>query len=136
MQNMSFAHIPHFYHRHFPEARHDFAMGQKDDFLRDLALDMANEAMHSNFATTYIDKHRHAVWDAMPRCSQHFPSDSRHFQRSQRPTDARHMVQLKGQGQGHKAMPKHFYVDGFYRSDYDRGESSVWSGQESALSYA
>lgn len=123
MQNMSFAHIPHFYHRHFPEARHDFALGQKDDFLRDLALDMANEAMHSEFATAYIDKHRHPVWDEIPKCTQHFPSDSRHFHRPQHPSDSKLMVQRKGQQ--HKAMPKHFYVDGFYRSDYDRGESST-----------
>ena len=112
MQNVSFAHIKQFQHRHFPDAGHDFLHNHPQDFLRAVTLDMAVEASRPAFAAEYISKHRHSVLDAMPACA-----NGRNQQ--QRGLSGR---QKLWRTKDNKSMPQHFYIDHWHRSDYDRGE--------------
>ena len=112
MQNMSFTHISSFTHRHFTEAHHDFQAKQRDEFLRAVAADMANEAAQKPFATAYIKQHKHPVWDAAPECDE--PSDAGSAANKRRLRQRRKDKT--------RTVPKHFYVNDFYRSDYDRGK--------------
>ena len=111
MRNMSFAHVTNFTHRHFSEARHDFQARQKDEFLRSIAADMAHEAAQATFARAYIKYHKHPYWDSTPECEGPPHRDSRR--------------RLRRKKEQQKTVPKHFYVDDWHRSDFDRGVSAA-----------
>lgn len=106
MQNMSFTHINHFLHRHFPETPHDFRSRQSQEFLRIVALDMATVASHPAFGVSYIANHPHSG-DANTTCGD--TPDPPSEKKPRRKQDRR-------------VLPKHFYMDDWHRSDYNRGE--------------
>lgn len=106
MQNMSFRHINHFLHRHFPETPHDFRSRQSQEFLRIVALDMATVASHPAFGVSYIANHPHSG-DANTTCGD--APDPPSEKKPRRKQDRR-------------VLPKHFYIDDWHRSDYNRGE--------------
>ena len=108
MQNVSFAHLEEFHHRHFPDTRHDFVTGHPQDFLKIVALDMATEASRSAFALNFTDRHHHTVWEKAPACADEPEHASRRKLRRKKES---------------RTMPKHFYIDDQHRSDFDRGES-------------
>ncbi len=108
MQNVSFDHLDVFHHRHFPDTRHDFLTGHPQDFLKIVALDMATEASQSAFAFNFTAKHHHSVWEKAPACADEPEHASRRKLRRKKES---------------RTMPKHFYIDDWHRSDYDRGES-------------
>lgn len=111
MKNMSFTHITTFTHRHFTEARHDFQTKQRDEFLRTVAADMASEAAQTAFATAYIEQHQQPDWDADSGCDAPALRDSRR--------------KLRRKKDKQRTMPKHMYIDDYYRSDFDRGISEL-----------
>ncbi|KAL0046150.1 hypothetical protein WJX82_004061 [Trebouxia sp. C0006] len=106
MQNVSFAHLEEFHHRHFPDTRHDFVTGHPQDFLKIVALDMATEASRSAFALNFTDRHHHTVWEKAPACADEPEHASRRKLRRKKES---------------RTMPKHFYIDDQHRSDFDRG---------------
>ena len=111
MQNLSFANIHHFRHRHFPECHHDFNGKRRDEFLDIVSTDMALEASHAAFGTKYAAIHKHPAWDADMDCSEESTSKA-----VAKPPGWRGKKKATA-----KVMPKHFYIDDFHRSDYDRG---------------
>ena len=115
MQNVSFEHIDQFHHRHFPDMRHDFLTSHPQDFLKIVALDMAIEAAQPEFALNYTAKHQSRMYTATPACLVEQGSHASR-RKLRRKKDSR-------------TMPKHFYIDDWHRSDYDRGEicSSVFT---------
>ena len=108
MRNMSFEHVDHFHHRHFPDMRHDFQTNHPQDFLKSVAADMAAEALNPAFGVNYTAHHKHPIWDAKMECV-----DDHHEYKSRRKLWRK---------KDHRVMPKHFYIDDWHRSDYDRGE--------------
>ena len=106
MQNISFEHIHHFRHRHFQGSHHDFNGQHREEFLDILATDMAVEASHAAFGTNFAATHKHPAWDADVACTKEANIKVDSKQKKMKPV---------------KKMPKHFYIDDFHRSDYDRG---------------
>jgi len=108
MQNVSFGHLEQFHHRHFPDTRHDFLTSHPQDFLKIVALDMASEASGSAFALNFTARHHQPVWEKAPACADEPEHASRRKLRRKKES---------------RTMPKHFYIDDWHRSDFDRGES-------------
>ena len=106
MRNMSFTHMDQFHHHNFLDTHHDFQGNHPQEFLSAVAHDMANEASDPAFAMKYIASHQNALWDAKVECADENYQGSR--RRLRRKKDRR-------------VLPKHFYIDDWHRSDYDRG---------------
>lgn len=114
MRNLSFAHIPAFRHRHFPEAQHDFLRQHPDDFLGQTASDMQSEAFDQAAARTYMSKHQ---------------QPAKYVPNLKAPVEAKHVrltmqEQRQQRRQRQRAMPKHFFINADYRSSNISG--NVW----------
>ena len=110
MKDLSFAHLNHFSHRHFPEARHDFA--SSPDFLITAAKDIADEAFGQAFAKDYVAKH--------PQPPQYTVCS--------KPDQTAPSLAAMTTGKRTIRMPKHFFLSPEYTSSMDHGDTFLLQG--------
>lgn len=124
MKDLSFAHIPNFQHRHFPDANHDFRLYHPALFLKSLADDMGAEAAAPAVAMEYKARHHHAL--DLEKCWVHLlTSQQNKVQRALTPS----------LGPRRKAMPKHIFINEEFRSSGDQGTCSSWMSQHIACQH-
>ena len=124
MKDLSFAHIPHFQHRHFLEANHDFRLHHPALFLKSLAADMGVEAAAPAVAMQYQAGHRHSL--DLEKCWVHLLTSQQ---------TKLHRALTPSLGPRRKAMPKHMFINEEFRSSGDQGMCSSCMSQHIACQH-
>jgi len=114
MKNLTFGHMTHFRHRHFPDAQHDFLLNHPDDFLSQCTSDMAGEAFDQAVAREYMSRHKQPA--------QYLPSSNPSARAGRGRFASQEQRQTRKQGRC--AMPKHFFINQNYSFSHDQGD--VW----------
>ena len=122
MKNLTFSHIKHFRHRHFPEAQHDFRLNHPDDFLMQTASDMAGEALDQEAALQYMRKHKQPSQYTPQQQTNPGAADVTQRLTLQNRQQARRLIRQRRQVQP-KAIPQHFFINKDFKYGKDTGNA-------------